>query len=78
MIGWVLDSFVALQMCPIKLINLQMLSNLSKEMTEAKIGIAASSFHDRCNLRLDFCTVPKSMKIAYHQLPLTTWKIHST
>jgi hypothetical protein len=41
-----------------------MLSNLSKEMTEAKVGVASSWFLERCNLRLDFGTVPKSMKIS--------------
>jgi hypothetical protein len=40
-----------------------MLSNLSKEKTETKIGVAASWFHEKCDLRLDFGTVPKSMKI---------------
>jgi hypothetical protein len=41
-----------------------MLSILSKEMTEAKVGMTASWFLERCNLVLDFGTVPKSLKIS--------------
>jgi hypothetical protein len=59
---------MVLQVCPeylsIKCINLQMLSNLPKEMTEAKVGMTTSWFLERCNLRLDFGTVLKIMKIS--------------
>jgi hypothetical protein len=69
MIGWILTSFcgssnVSLEVLSIKCGDLYMLSHLSKEITRPKLGVAASWIHEKYCLRLDFCTIPVSMRSA--------------
>jgi hypothetical protein len=55
---------VSLEVLLIKCRDVHRLSNLSKEITEPKMGVATSWFHEKCVLTMDFCTALISIKIA--------------
>jgi hypothetical protein len=44
--------------------NLQILSNLSTEITEPQMGMVTSLIFEKYDLRLNFCTIPMSMESA--------------